>query len=105
MAKMNVWKRMFPVRTHEGAVAQKVDAKERTPAHGAQLPAWEDTFYEKGNDIAQRIRRVRRREQAGSCGGSRAGARGKWQLRPRRSSSSANWHGRQGRGSVRGGDA
>jgi 60 kDa SS-A/Ro ribonucleoprotein len=27
MAKMNVWKRMFPPRTHEGAVAQKVGAK------------------------------------------------------------------------------
>ena len=27
MAKMNVWKRPFPVRTHEGAGAQGVDAK------------------------------------------------------------------------------
>jgi 60 kDa SS-A/Ro ribonucleoprotein len=27
MAKMNVWKRFFPVRTHEGAIAHKVDAK------------------------------------------------------------------------------
>jgi len=27
MAKKNVWKPMFPVRTQDGAVAQKVDAK------------------------------------------------------------------------------
>ena len=27
MAKMNVWKRMFPVETHEGAVAQSVEPK------------------------------------------------------------------------------
>src|SRR5215471_11687187 len=27
MTKLNVWKRMFPARTHEGAVAQNTDAK------------------------------------------------------------------------------
>jgi len=27
MAKMNVWKRMFAERTHEGAVAQRVSPK------------------------------------------------------------------------------
>ncbi len=27
MTKMNVWKRMFPAKTHEGAVAQRVDAR------------------------------------------------------------------------------
>ena len=55
MAKMNVWKRMFPVRTHEGAVAQKVDAKSELRRTVLTCLLWEATFYEKGNDIAKRI--------------------------------------------------
>ena len=55
MAKMNVWKRMFPVRTHEGAVAQKVDATRELRRTVLTCLLWEDTFYEKGNDIAKRI--------------------------------------------------
>jgi 60 kDa SS-A/Ro ribonucleoprotein len=55
MAKMNVWKRMFPVRTHEGAVAQKIDAKRELRRTVLTCLLWEDTFYEKGNDIAKRI--------------------------------------------------
>ncbi|HET8922094.1 MAG TPA: TROVE domain-containing protein [Candidatus Acidoferrum sp.] len=55
MAKMNVWKRMFPVRTHEGAVAQRVNAKLDLRRTVLTCLLWEDTFYEKGNDIAKRI--------------------------------------------------
>jgi 60 kDa SS-A/Ro ribonucleoprotein len=55
MVKMNVWKRMFPMRTHEGAVAQKVDAKRELRRTVMTCLLWEDTFYEKGNDIAKRI--------------------------------------------------
>jgi TROVE domain-containing protein len=55
MAKMNVWKRMFPVRTHEGAVAQKVSAKLDLRRTVLTCLLWEDTFYEKGSDITQRI--------------------------------------------------
>jgi hypothetical protein len=55
MAKMNVWKRMFPARTHEGAVAQKVDAKSELRRTVLTCLLWEDTFYEKGNDIAKRL--------------------------------------------------
>src|SRR5215472_7097304 len=55
MAKMNVWKRLFPVRTHEGAVAQKVDAKSELRRTVLTCLLWEDTFYDKGNDIAKRI--------------------------------------------------
>ena len=55
MAKMNVWKRMFPVRTHEGAVTQKVDAKSELRRTVLTCLLWEATFYEKGNDIAKRI--------------------------------------------------
>jgi 60 kDa SS-A/Ro ribonucleoprotein len=55
MAKMNVWKRMFPVRTHEGAVAQKVSPKAELRRTVLTCLLWEDTFYEKGSDIAGRI--------------------------------------------------
>ena len=55
MAKINVWKRMFLVRTHEGAVAQKVDAKRELRRTVMTCLLWEDTFYEKGSDIAERI--------------------------------------------------
>ena len=55
MAKMNVWKRLFPVRTHEGAVAQKVDATRELRRTVLTCLLWEDAFYEKGNDIAERI--------------------------------------------------
>ena len=60
MAKMNVWKRMFPeqaipVRTHEGAVAQRVSVKAELRRTVLTCLLWEDTFYEKGGDIAKRI--------------------------------------------------
>ena len=55
MAKMSVWKRMFPVRTHEGAVAQKIDAKRELRRTALTCLLWEDTFYERGSDIAERI--------------------------------------------------
>jgi 60 kDa SS-A/Ro ribonucleoprotein len=55
MAKLNVWKRLFPVRTHEGAIAQKVDAKRELRRTVMTCLLWEDAFYESGNDIAKRI--------------------------------------------------
>lgn len=55
MAKMNVWKRLFPARTHESAVAQRVDAERELRRSVLTCLLWEDTFYEKGNDIAERI--------------------------------------------------
>src|SRR5215831_6886907 len=55
MAKLNVWKRMFPVRTQEGAVAQRIGATAELRRTVLTCLLWEDTFYEKGNNIAQRI--------------------------------------------------
>jgi 60 kDa SS-A/Ro ribonucleoprotein len=60
MMKMNVWKRMFPAparpsRTHEGAVAQRVDAKRELRRTVLTCLLWEDAFYEKGSEIASRI--------------------------------------------------
>ncbi len=77
MAMMNVWKRMFPVRTHAGAVAQKVDAKHR---------------------------RARRREQAGSCGGTRAGSTRQNAASSRAALPHARTRAPQGHGPARGGD-
>ena len=55
MVKMNVWKQMFAVRTHEGAVAQRVDAKRELRRSVLTCLLWEDTFYEKGSEITKRI--------------------------------------------------
>jgi len=64
MAKMNVWKRMFPVRTHEGAVAQPVGAKAELRRSVLTCLLWEETFYEKGSGIAARITELVRENKA-----------------------------------------
>lgn len=54
--KLNVWSKLFPVaKTHEGAVAQRVGAKQELRRTVLTCLLWEDTFYQKGSDIAQRI--------------------------------------------------
>jgi hypothetical protein len=55
MTKMNVWKRMFPAKTHEGAVAQRVDPRRELRRTVLNCLLWEDTFYEKGSGVAKRI--------------------------------------------------
>src|ERR1700736_3040024 len=57
MAKMNVWKRMFPApaRSHEGAVAQCVDAKRELRRTVLTCLLWEDAFHQKGSELASRI--------------------------------------------------
>jgi len=55
MAKMNVWKRMFAARTHEGAVAQRISPKAELRRRVLTCLLWEDAFYEKGSGIAARI--------------------------------------------------
>ena len=42
-------------RTHEGAVAQRVDAKTELRRTVLTCLLWEDAFYEKGSEIAERI--------------------------------------------------
>ena len=81
MAKMNVWKRMFPVRTHEGAVAQKVDAKSELRRTVLTCLLWEDTFYEKGSDIAKRIAELAARNEPEVVAARAREAREKMQLR------------------------
>src|SRR5258706_15650112 len=81
MAKINVWKRMFPVRTHEGAVAQKVDAKSELRRTVLTCLLWEDAFYEKGNDIAKRIAALAAENKPEVVAALAREARGKMQLR------------------------
>ena len=81
MAKLNVWKRMFPVRTHEGAVAQRVDAKRELRRSVLTCLLWEDTFYEKGNDIAKCIAGLVARNKPEDVAALACEAREKMQLR------------------------
>src|SRR5579863_8295659 len=81
MAKMNVWKRMLPVRTHEGAVAQKVDAKRELRRSVLTCLLWEDAFYEKGSEIAKRIADIAAKSQPEDVAALACEAREKMQLR------------------------
>src|SRR5262245_57081028 len=86
MAKMNVWKRMFPERerprrTHEGAPAQRVSPKQELRRTVLTCLLWEDTFYEKGNDIAKRIAGLVERNKPEDVAALAREARDKMQLR------------------------
>jgi len=81
MAKMNVWKRMFPVRTHEGAVAQRVDARRELRRTVMTCLLWEDSFYEKGNEIASRMAGLVTRNKAEDVAALAREARDAMQLR------------------------
>jgi 60 kDa SS-A/Ro ribonucleoprotein len=81
MAKMNVWKRMFPVRTHEGAVAQKVSPKLELRRTVLTCLLWEDTFYEKGSGIAACVAELVRENRPEDVAALAREARDKMQLR------------------------
>jgi 60 kDa SS-A/Ro ribonucleoprotein len=81
MAKLNVWKRMFPVRTHEGAVVQKVSPKAELRRTVLTCLLWEDAFYEKGSDIATRIAALVRANTANDVAALAREARAAMQLR------------------------
>jgi 60 kDa SS-A/Ro ribonucleoprotein len=78
---MNVWKRMFPVRTHEGAVAQKVSPKLELRRTVLTCLLWEDTFYEKGSAIAARVAELVRENKAEAVAALAREARDQMQLR------------------------
>ena len=81
MAKMNIRKRMFPVRTQEGAVAQRVSAKQELRRTVLTCLLWEDTFYEKGKEVATRIAELVTRNQAEDVAALAREARDEMQLR------------------------
>ena len=85
MAKLNVWKRLFPdgirAKTHEGAVAQKVDPRRELRRTVLTCLLWEDTFYEKGSKIAERIAELVTKNKSEDVAMLAREARDKMQLR------------------------
>ena len=80
-ATMNVWTRMFPVRTHEGAVAQRVSPLAELRRTVLTCLLWEDTFYEKGSAIAMRIAALVRQCEPRDVAALACEARSEMQLR------------------------
>src|SRR5215813_9545220 len=85
MAKLNVWKRLFPkgirAKTHEGAVAQKVDPRRELRRTVLTCLLWEDSFYEKGSKIAERIAELVAKNKSEEVADLACEAREKMQLR------------------------
>jgi 60 kDa SS-A/Ro ribonucleoprotein len=85
MAKLNVWKRLFSVgtraKTHEGAVAQKVNPRLELRRTVLTCLLWEDTFYEKGSKIAERIAELVAKNKPEDVAALAREARDKMQLR------------------------
>ncbi len=85
MAKLNVWKRLFPsgirATTHEGAVAQKVSPFHELRRTVMTCLLWEDTFYEKGSKIAERIAELVAKNKPEDVAALAREARDKMQLR------------------------
>jgi 60 kDa SS-A/Ro ribonucleoprotein len=81
MTKMNVWKRLFPRRTHEGSVAQKVSAKAELRRTVLTCLLWEDAFYEKGSGIAERMEKLVRENKSEAVAAVAREARDAMQLR------------------------
>jgi hypothetical protein len=74
-------KRMFPVRTHQGAVARRVSAKQELRRTVLSCLLWEDTFFEKGNEVARRIAELVTRNKAEDVAALAREARDEMQLR------------------------
>ena len=89
MAKLNVWKRLFPsgirAKTHEGAVAQKVGPYRELRRTVMTCLPWEDTFYEKGNKVAERIADLVTKNKSEDVSALAREARDKMQCATRRS--------------------
>jgi len=81
MAKLNVWKRLFPAQTHEGAVAQHVSPRLELQRSVLTCLLWEDAFYEKGSKIAERIADLVAKNKAEDVAALAREARDKMQLR------------------------
>lgn len=55
MSKSNVAEKQTAARTHEGAVAARIDAEKQLRRSVMACMLWEDEFYESGEKIADRI--------------------------------------------------
>ena len=81
MAKLNVWKRLLPAHTHEGAIAQKVDPLRELRRTVLTCLLWEDTFYEQGSEIAKRLAELVAKNKPDDVAALASEARGAMQLR------------------------
>src|SRR6266513_808756 len=88
-----------------GRSGAKGGREERTPAHGAHLPALGRHLLREGQRHRDAHRHARRGEQAGSCGGTRAGSTRQNAASSRAALPHARTRAPQGRGPARGGDA
>ena len=61
MASINKAVKTPASRTHEGAIAARINKEQELRRAVLSTLLWEDTFYESGVEIGQRIREVRRR--------------------------------------------
>lgn len=55
MARVNVPTSSNPIRTHEGAVAQRINAEQQLRRTVCACLLWEKSFYESGESVADRI--------------------------------------------------
>lgn len=58
MSKLNVAIKATPVFTHEGATAARITPEQELRRSVAACMLWESSFYESGEDIAARIKRL-----------------------------------------------
>jgi hypothetical protein len=78
---MNVRKGISTVATEEGAVARQVDPRRLLRRSVLTCLLWEDTFYEKGNHIRERIAELVRQNQPEAVAALAREARDKLHLR------------------------
>jgi len=105
MAKMNIWKRLFPVGRTTGRWQEKVDAKSELRRTVLTCLLWEDTFYEKGSDIAKRLAALAAENKPEAVSALAREARDKMRLRHARALPGSRARAPQGRGHARGGNA
>jgi len=81
MASLNMRKGISTVATHEGAVAERVDARRQLRRTVLACLLWEDTFYEKGSDIRERIAELVRQNEPETVASLAREARDKMHMR------------------------
>jgi hypothetical protein len=81
MARLNLKKFVFGLRTHEGAPARQISAEQQLRRSVLACMLWEDQFYEDGVEIAGRIRELVPKVEAERVAALAVEAREKMKLR------------------------
>ncbi len=81
MSRLNVAASYPVVRTHEGAVAQRISALQELRRSVLSALLWESTFYESGSSHAQRVKELVAQCKHESVGALAVEAREKMYLR------------------------